>query len=118
MAYKDKDKQKAANRQAAQRRRNKAKGMTIVIPEAIVIPENVIPNSHTLPANYGQVDCECKQCIINRRKGSKHLINHGPYKDISQLDDNEINRVSLPGDVDYEDKAGLAICCECCEAIA
>jgi len=29
-------------------------------------------------------------------------LNHGRYKAFSELADNEVNRVSLPGDVDYK----------------
>lgn len=38
--YKDKDRQKEANKQASQRRRDKGKGMT---PKGIVIPEHPVP---------------------------------------------------------------------------
>lgn len=53
------------------------------------------------PANFGQPDCECRHCANNRNNGSRLVINHGPYKPVSELKDNEVNRVSLPGDVDY-----------------
>ncbi len=52
--------------------------------------------------NYGRANCECQHCQQNRRQGSKHILNHGPYKDITRLGPNEFNRVSLPGDTDYE----------------
>ena len=55
-----------------------------------------------VPANYSLEDCECKHCDWNRKTGGKHALNHGEYKDCSQLADNEVNRVSLPGDVDYD----------------
>lgn len=49
--YKDKEKQKAANRAAAQRRRDSLKGMTqdshTVIPIIPTVPRKVIPDSHT-----------------------------------------------------------------------
>lgn len=57
-----------------------------------------------LPANFGQTDCQCKHCRAVKVNGSKHTLNHGAYKTVSQLADNELNRVSLPGDIDY---AGL-----------
>lgn len=53
------------------------------------------------PANFGQPDCECKHCQSKRINKSKNIINHGAWKSADQLGKNEINRVSLPGDVDY-----------------
>jgi len=96
MAYKDKEKQKEANRAAAQRRRDKSKGMTQL--EAM---PNVIPDS---PANYGQSDCQCRHCTNVRAAGGRHVLNHGPYKPGNELSRHELNRVSLPGDVDYTGK--------------
>ena len=57
----------------------------------------------TLPLNYGLPDCQCRHCINNRSRPDKeqYTINHGAYKSIEKLGYNEINRVSLPGDVDY-----------------
>lgn len=56
-----------------------------------------------VPANYGTPDCACKHCQTERSKaGGRRLINHGAYKDRNQLADKEVNRVSLPGDVDYD----------------
>lgn len=134
MPYKDKDKQKEANKLAAQRRRDKGmtnKGMTKqgMTQDPKVIPD-VTPKAHDgsidvrtlaqadaacgeylthgLPANYGQPDCECKHCRANRAHGSKHTINHGPYKPFVQLKPGEVNRVSLPGDVDYDGIVGVS----------
>lgn len=53
------------------------------------------------PGKYGQVDCDCQHCKSNRATGSRHVLNHGAYKHADQLDGNELNRVTLPGDVDY-----------------
>jgi hypothetical protein len=58
-------------------------------------------NEPELPANFGQPDCECRHCQQNRRSDHKLIINHGAWKPASQLAANEVNRVSLPGDVDY-----------------
>ena len=58
-----------------------------------------------LPDNFGQPDCQCKHCQGVKTNSSKHLINHGKYKKASELAANELNRVSLPGDVDYEPQA-------------
>ena len=56
------------------------------------------------PANYGQPDCQCQHCQNVRASGNpfKRVLNHGEYKTASQLDRNELNRVSLPGDADYD----------------
>ena len=122
MGYKDK--QREANKQASQRRRDKQKGMTQQIHKRgtvdIINPASVIPKRHTRQAtealdiklggviyhtpdieNFGQPDCQCKHCQQNRAQGSRHVINHGPYKTEQQLEDRELNRVALPGDADY-----------------
>lgn len=72
-------------------------GVTQVIKSDIIAP---IPNG--LPANFGQADCECRHCRANRANGSKLKINHDSNKTINKLGKNEVNRVALPGDVDYE----------------
>jgi len=55
------------------------------------------------PANYGQPDCQCMHCQQNRSQppARQKILNHGPYKAAPELADNEINRVSLSGDIDY-----------------
>jgi hypothetical protein len=111
--YKDKEKQKEANRLASQKRRAKTKGMTNqgmteegmtnnVIPgsDASVIPKIQAAPEFSIP-NFGQPDCECHHCRNNRKSGSKKVLNHGPYKTAGELAENELNRVALPGDVDY-----------------
>ena len=55
-----------------------------------------------IPADFGTADCQCMMCQINRRQGSRHIINHGRHKTADQLGKNELNRVSLPGDADYD----------------
>lgn len=52
--------------------------------------------------NFGQSDCQCKHCQNNRAGGSKLTLNHGKYKTADELGEHEGNRVSLPGDPDYE----------------
>ncbi len=80
-------------RQAAYRNRHEPQAVTNV---TVTEPESVTAK----PVNYGQDNCECKHCQQHRaNKGSKLI--HGPYKPASELGDNEINRVSLPGDADY-----------------
>lgn len=95
MPYKDKDKQKEANRQANKRYR--AKGIT---PKLKRDTPAMIPGQ-ALPANFGQPDCACLHCRANKANGGKLTINHGSYKTADQLEPNEVNRVSLPGDPDY-----------------
>ena len=61
-------------------------------------------DTRTLPNNYGQPDCECLQCQNNRKlpENKRLTINHGPHKPAHALNDNEVNRVPLPGDMDYK----------------
>ena len=66
-----------------------------------------------VPRNYGLVDCECRHCAVNRRIGIKPIINHGAYKSGNEFADNEINRVSLPGDVDYQSHDTIEHCTKC-----
>jgi hypothetical protein len=166
MMYKDKNKQKKADRERARRYRERQKGVTesgrdakgvtvisytdkfksdkdrgmpnptIVIMDEFSLPANfgqrdgegvteVYGEAHpvvkeaakqlhrtnqvlriqdtpefSIP-NFGQPDCECMHCRQNRRQGSHHILNHGPHKPASELSPNELNRVALPGDVDY-----------------
>jgi len=51
---------------------------------------------------YSGSDCDCGMCknkVVNK---SSKIINHGPWKSASDLKDNEINRVPIPGDDDYD----------------
>lgn len=78
-----------------------------VTPKGITIPEGYQDDTgavtgQTLPANFGQIDCQCMHCQQNRRSNHKLLINHGDHKPANQLMKNEVNRVSLPGDIDYD----------------
>ena len=108
MAYKDKNKQREAVRQAVAKSR--AKGITLegitegITEEGITQPEDVTPVIPNMPANYGQPDCICRHCMNNRAQGNRLTINHGPYKTAAQLKSSEVNRQSLPGDVDYIQK--------------
>jgi len=106
MAYKDKEKQKQANREAAQRRRDKAKGMTKGMTglgyDAPGMMQAETVKRMTKPDNYGEPDCKCQHCKSVRLNGNKHTINHGPWKHANQLATGEYNRVSLPGDIDYK----------------
>ena len=118
MAYKDKDKQKQAQRERTRRYREKTKGVTsegvtqgftqgvtsigtVTPPVFIVTPEG---QAVEVPANYGLEGCACRHCAQDK---GRHTLNHGAYKTAQELADGEMNRVSLPGDVDCKGKAGL-----------
>lgn len=60
------------------------------------------PPMQKYPLNYGLSDCTCKHCQQNRVMSNKFTINHGAYKPAEQLATNEVNRVSMPGDIDYD----------------
>ncbi len=89
---------------------NRHKGVTRPTEDlnATILP----PDPVALPANFGQPDCECKHCRNNRANGSKHRINHGPYKTAGELADNELNRVTFPSDPDYKHE-GICGCSAC-----
>ena len=61
-----------------------------------------VANEHNVPDNYGQPDCECRHCANAAKSKSGNVLNHGAYKPAGQLGYKEINRVSLPGDADYD----------------
>jgi len=105
--YKDRNKQKEANRQIQARRRQQGvtKGVTDQGVTGKGVTDNVIPIIEDLPANFGQDDCDCRHCQNNRAKGSPHTLNHGPHKLAGALSKGELNRVALPGDVDYKGAA-------------
>lgn len=83
--------------------------VTPVPPTMTVTPEG--PRAE-VPENYGLEDCTCRHCQQTRK--TKTVLNHGPYKGVHELDENEVNRVSLPGDVDYTE--GPVVCDECVAA--
>ncbi len=94
---------------------NRKQSKTVNTPNAV--PLSVIPNGEDMtidskgdlrPAYFGLPNCECKHCQQNRTNGNGHIINHGPVKTFNKLAKNELNRVSLPGDVDYEGVADTA----------
>ncbi len=129
MVYKDKDKQRAADRARQQRRRDakKVKGVTIAgrdegvtlsqrgadmgvaggvtvepVVSALPISQGTAQSTTASIPNYGQPDCECMHCKSNRANGSRHTLNHNTPKKAVELADNELNRVSLPSDPDYK----------------
>ena len=82
-------------KQAAYRNTQTVTKQTVTRPESVTVG---------LPDKFGQPDCQCMHCLQNRNSKLGLTINHGAYKPADQLAKNEVNRVSLPGDVDY---AGL-----------
>ncbi len=115
------DKQKEQSRRRQQRYRDQKRNAAVTkernvtgknvtlsdsaLREPITLPE--MPKSPAmLPASFGQPDCTCQHCSNNRRNGIRKILNHGPTKTKSELAKNELNRVSLPGDVDYK---GVAV---------
>lgn len=55
-----------------------------------------------VPEKYGSKQCRCVCCKNNRLLLKPRVVNHWAYKPASELAKNEINRVSMAGDVDYE----------------
>ena len=110
MAYKDKERQKQANREASRRRRLRQQGMTQdsdkVIPVRPIEPVSVIPEppANVIPgpiAGYGQAGCQCMHCKQARVNRSTVTLNHGSWKPAVQLAKGKLYRVTLPGDADY-----------------
>ena len=102
--YKDKEKQKEAQRRWVRQKRSK-KGST---SQGSTDGSTVCVIPKQLPANYGQPNCECRHCRANASNKTNLTINHGQYKPTSQLGPKEVNRVALPGDADY---TGVALGC-------
>ena len=97
MAYKDRTRQRDADRERQRRHRQ---GVTEGVTEGVTKGVTTIDPAVAIP-NYGLPDCQCKHCQNNRNSGYKYILNHGPYKKLSELGTREYNRVSLPGDPDY-----------------
>ena len=104
--YKDKAKQKEANKRAKDRYLARVKaegipeqGIPVGIPVGIPEKDISIPE---LPANFDQPDCGCGHCQNIRASGGHKLLNHGPHKTAGELKTGEYNRVALPGDTDYK----------------
>ncbi len=112
--YKDKEKQRQADRERQKRRRDKIKVKGVTKPG---VTDKVTPKldrnyllsgsqigRERLPANFGQPDCQCRHCQ-NSRVARPHRghwsLNHGHTRQPEELADNELNRVAMPGDIDY-----------------
>ncbi|MHC4121953.1 MAG: hypothetical protein ACYSSI_00135 [Planctomycetota bacterium] len=81
-------------------RNSKRNTVTVTPPKSVTADE---PESVTVrPENYGQPDCQCMHCQTNRANGNRHTINHGSHKLHHELGPRELNRVTLPGDIDYK----------------
>jgi len=110
--YKDIEKRREANRRAQLKFKQKQGITKKVLPKEGITSEKVLPEvgitDRVLPKNYGLPNCECVHCQQNRRMGGKFVLNHGRYMTDDELVEKFretgqrwINRVSLPGDVDY-----------------
>lgn len=111
--YKDKEKQKEAQKRWIAEKRAKLQKKDVqdgsgstnsIEPEPnIPLVEPNLSNSEcrTLPENYGLENCTCQHCQQNRRSSNKLIINHGAYKKAADLGPFEVNRQILPGDIDY-----------------
>ena len=117
MPYKDPEKRRKASQQSMQRKRQGLTSPKDVNPEELtredtsrnhqlstITPEGL---STAIPTDYGKPGCACLSCRANRASGNRHVINHGSYKPASRLGPKEINRVALPGDVDYSGVARM-----------
>jgi len=93
----------------------KAEAAGITAPSITDQPE-VMPNVsgcetpegrvQAVPDKYGSQDCKCLHC---KQSKGRHKINHWARKPADELEKNEVNRVSLPGDVDYKGAADLLL---------
>jgi hypothetical protein len=76
---------------------------TNVPPIRTVNPDKILSGhpirTGQVPDNYGQPDCQCKHCQNNRNGKLGLTINHA--EPVNQTIKGHVNRVSLPGDVDY-----------------
>jgi hypothetical protein len=80
---------------------NRSKSVTDVTEKTVT--SKTVTNSTSAIPNYGLADCQCNACQCNESKppAKRLTINHGPHKSHSELMDNEVNRVSVPGEPDY-----------------
>ncbi len=120
MPYKDPEKQKKAMRDANKRKRqaNKKVNQPVnpvtlnpdVNPEGYQTPEGI---KQAVPKSYGTKQCQCMHCKQTRRRARPRIINHWARKTATELHNNEVNRVCLPGDVDYTDHNTIEQCSKC-----
>ena len=104
----DKEAKRAYQREYMKRRRNKTPEVAPqstnseagTVRPSPVRPEMLDPDVR--PTDYGLEGCQCLHCQSGRVNHSKNTINHGPVKHHNALGPREVNRVALPGDVDYK----------------
>ncbi len=87
------------------KREQRASGTNVPV-EVGQEPSGTKRDTGARPMNWGLPDCQCQHCQTARVNNSKNTINHGAWKSYADLADNEVNRVTLPGDVDY---SGVAL---------
>ena len=96
------DKCKVAYHRNKNRNKNRNTVTAKTVTDVTIPDRNTLPVTDALrPANYGQPDCECMMCTINSNKKRKLTINHDAHKHAGSLQIDEVNRVAIPGDVDY-----------------
>ena len=108
--YKDKGKQKEANKERQRRYRDKQKGVT---SEGVTDKALQLEDLPCVIPHFGQPDCQCRHCQNKRAAGGMLTINHGPLKTRAELATSEVNRVSLPGDPDYNPSKLNELCTIC-----
>jgi hypothetical protein len=74
-----------------------------LVQNATRTDELVRTQSRNKPDNYGQDNCQCYHCKTSRINKNPKRFNHGDYMTAQELALNgyDLNRVTLPGDVDY-----------------
>ena len=81
--------------------RNKVTVTNVTVnPDTVTLSDVTL--THHVDTYTGGSDCGCGMCKNKVVNNSSKIINHGPWKSASELKENEINRVPIPGDVDYE----------------
>ena len=70
--------------------------LSVTEPELSVTEQSVTEDPYP-----GGPNCQCMMCQQNRTRTKPLIINHGQYKQGFELAENEVNRVPLPGDIDY-----------------
>lgn len=71
---------------------------------AIEAEEYMSDNADWMDAPMGLPKCTCRHCQNVKASGSRHTLNHGygPHRDANTLAKDELIRVALPGDADYQ----------------
>jgi len=81
----------------------RADDQAVRTPEQLRAFAEAVRKEHSPSLYHGLPDCPCNACQCNESKppAKRLTINHRPHKGADELQDNEINRVSVPGEPDY-----------------